>query len=156
MPLKTIPSAISQSLNATFSPANPSETRRVPPNRHPAVIDPLPFQNSTRGSVRTSFWIVTIASSASVKSSTSTEPIGMYGSATAPEHEIERFAGEKVAFNDCEMADGMVFSGTGDYDFASGRVALDITFDGGSLTYASGPDGSLTGTFRGRPVDDGD
>ena len=44
------------------------------------------------------------------------------------------FAGEKVVFNDCEMADGMVFSGTGDYDFASGRVALDITFDGGSLT----------------------
>ena len=66
------------------------------------------------------------------------------------------FAGEKVVFNDCEMADGMVFSGTGDYDFASGRVALDITFDGGSLTYASGPDGSLTGTFRGRPVDVGD
>ena len=35
-------------------------------------------------------------------------------------------------------------------------VALDITFDGGSLTYASGPDGSLTGTFRGRPVDGDD
>jgi hypothetical protein len=62
---------------------------------------------------------------------------------------------EKFTFHDCEMADGLIFSGTGAYDYGVDRVTLDIRFDGGSLKWVSGSDGSLTGTFRGRRVDEG-
>jgi hypothetical protein len=63
--------------------------------------------------------------------------------------------GEKFTFHDCEMADGLVFSGSGQYDYGSDRVTLDITFEGGSLEWVSGSDGTLTGTFRGKTVDEG-
>jgi pimeloyl-ACP methyl ester carboxylesterase len=66
------------------------------------------------------------------------------------------FAGTTFDFDGCELADGMALDGSGEVDGDTSDLTLDVTFDGGHLTYTSGDERSVEGTFRGRHVDEHD
>jgi pimeloyl-ACP methyl ester carboxylesterase len=63
---------------------------------------------------------------------------------------------DDFTFDGCEFADGMVVDGSGTYDYGADELSLDITFADGSLHYTSGAERVVTGTFRGRTVDERD
>jgi hypothetical protein len=63
--------------------------------------------------------------------------------------------GTDLAFTGCELTDGLPMTGTGSIDDDSGGLEMTIAVPDGTLTYARDGDGnrSVTGTFRGKPVE---
>ena len=63
---------------------------------------------------------------------------------------------DDYTFTDCEYAHGMALDGSGEYDYSSGDLRLDVTFSGGELHYRSAAERSVRGTFRGQSVNQHD
>jgi hypothetical protein len=66
-------------------------------------------------------------------------------------------ARESYTFEECAYAQGMALTGRGDYHYESDRVKFSVSFPNGSLEFESRATGrSVSGTFRGKKVDQSD